>query len=89
VTEERTFSASENRCKPLASLSNPLAPVGVDASVQPLKPARLDAPADRPRTKPGSQQLPLRHHPVLPLGKSSQLSLPLRELVATTRLTCR
>jgi len=65
MTENSPGREREDRRKPTAANGNDFMTDGVDAIVQTMKAARLDAPFDRAVTQPQLAQLPARDNAVL------------------------
>lgn len=69
MTENSPGSKREHRCKPTAANGNDLVTDGVDAVMQTMKAARLNAPFDRAVTQPQLAQLPARDNAILAIRK--------------------
>jgi hypothetical protein len=87
MTQQRSLSASEYRCHPLAAPSDTTVPKAVDASMQLMKPPRLNPTRDRSAAQASRKKLLPRQYAMLLPCQGSQPSLPLGQ--DPSRSTCR
>src|SRR6185369_211097 len=69
VTEDRPGTGRQDGSHPPSLLGNPSDTDDIDPAVQLMEPPPLKPQIDRPASHAHREQLPPRHHPMLPLGQ--------------------